>query len=75
MVTDELQRRGYQDEQSDPHKTPPQGRTAQPPQETTDAEAGIVELREVAERLGVKVDGRWSAARLQAEIAKAQASK
>jgi hypothetical protein len=37
-------------------------------------EPGIVQLRARAEALGVKVDGRWSAVRLQQEIANKEGS-
>jgi hypothetical protein len=38
------------------------------PELAPSAELGIGQLRARAEALGVKVDGRWSAARLQQEI-------
>lgn len=39
------------------------------------AEQGIVELRAQAKALGVPVDGRWSAARLQQEISNAKSKE
>jgi hypothetical protein len=44
------------------------------PEPSVPAEPGIVQLRAEAERLGIKVDGRWSAIRLQQEIANKERS-
>ena len=44
-----------------------------PVEPTPVAENDLSALRKRAENLGVKVDGRWSAERLQQEIAKAEA--
>jgi len=44
------------------------------PEPSPPLEPGIIQLRVRAEALGVKVDGRWSAARLQQEIANKERS-
>lgn len=40
--------------------------------EADDRDPAVTKLQEEAERLGVEVDGRWGAKRLEAEIAKAR---
>ena len=50
-----------------------EARPAKPAQ--VPAESGIARLRAEARALGVQVDGRWSAGRLEQEIARASKSK
>lgn len=73
QVDEQLEHYGYEGDQADPRKQPPVGRSATPPNATAPASADddLDALRAEAETAGVKVDGRWKADKLKAEIAAA----